>query len=144
MDAPMDSPRKDFYTEAHLLVAAIRVHEHVHSRPATLEDVCRLLALSAEHAGIISRKLEDLGVIEAVQGSFGIRLFVRDHLKLEDIPRGELGRKLEDEVKKFQDTQRSFTQKIESLRVEQAGKKKNLFAEMEKKLKEELDRKSKS
>ena len=140
----MDSPRKDFYTEAHLLVAAIRVHEHVHSRPATLEDVCRLLALSAEHAGIISRKLEDLGVIEAVQGSFGTRLFVRDHLKLEDIPRGELGRKLEDEVKKFQDTQRSFTQKIESLRVEQAGKKKNLFAEMEKKLKEELDRKTKS
>jgi hypothetical protein len=144
MDAFMDKPREDFYTEAHLLVAAIRVHEHVHSRPATLEDVCRLLALSAEHAGIISRKLEELGAIEAVQGSFGTRLFVRDHLKLEEIPRGELGRKLEDEVKKFQDTQRSFTQKIESLRVEQAGKKKNLFAEMEKKLKEELDRKSKS
>jgi|APIni6443716594_1056825.scaffolds.fasta_scaffold55789_2 hypothetical protein len=144
MDAPMDSPRQDFYTEAHLLVAAIRVHEHVHSRPATLEDVCRLLALSAEHAGIISRRLEDLGIIEAVQGSFGTRMFLRDHLRLEDIPRGELGRKLEDEVKKFQDTQRSFTQKIESLRVEQAGKKKNLFAEMEKKLKEELDRKSKS
>jgi len=144
MDAPMDSPRQDFYTEAHLLVAAMRVHEHVHSRPATLEDVCRLLALSAEHAGIISRRLEDLGIIEAVQGSFGTRMFLRDHLRLEDIPRGELGRKLEDEVKKFQDTQRSFTQKIESLRVEQAGKKKNLFAEMEKKLKEELDRKSKS
>ena len=144
MDAPMDSPRQDFYTEAHLLVAAIRVHEHVHSRPATLEDVCRLLALSAEHAGIISRRLEDLGIIEAVQGSFGTRMFLRDHLRLEDIPRGELGRKLEDEVKKFQDTQRSFTQKIESLRVEQAGKKKNLFAEMEKKLKEELDRKAKS
>ena len=144
MDTPMDSPRQDFYTEAHLLVAAIRVHEHVHSRPATLEDVCRLLALSAEHAGIISRRLEDLGIIEAVQGSFGTRMFLRDHLRLEDIPRGELGRKLEDEVKKFQDTQRSFTQKIESLRVEQAGKKKNLFAEMEKKLKEELDRKSKS
>jgi hypothetical protein len=144
MDAFMGKPREDFYTEAHLLVAAIRVHEHVHSRPATLEDVCRLLALSAEHAGIISRKLEELGAIEAVQGSFGTRLFLRDHLKLEEIPRGELGRKLEEEVKKFQDTQRSFTQKIESLRVEQAGKKKNLFAEMEKKLKEELDRKSKS
>jgi DNA-binding IscR family transcriptional regulator len=140
----MDRPRNDFYTEAHLLVAAIRVHEHVHSRPATLEEVCRLLALSTEHAGIIARKLEDLGVIEAVNGSFGTRLFVRDHLKLEEIPRGEVGRKLEEEVKKFQDTQRSFTQKIESLRVEQAGKKKNLFAEMEKKLKEELDRKAKS
>lgn len=139
----MDGQRKDFYSEAHLLVAAIRVHEHLHSQPPTLEDVCRMLAFSAEHAGIISRRLEDLGIVEAVQGSFGARFFVRDHRKLEDIPRGELGRKLEDEVKKFQDLQRSFTHKIESLQAEQAGKKKNLFAEMEKKLKEELDKKSK-
>lgn len=139
----MDSQRKDFYSEAHLVVAAIRLHEHLHSQPATLEDVCRMLAFSVEHAGIISRRLEDLGILEAVQGSFGTRLFVRDHCKLEEIPRGEFGRKLEDEVKKFQDLQRSFTQKIESLKAEQAGKKKNLFAEMEKKLKEELDKKSK-
>ena len=139
----MDSQRRDFYSEAHLWVAAIRVHEHVHSRPATLEELCRMLSFSAEHAGIISRRLEDLGIIEAVQGSFGARLFVRDHRKLEDIPRGDIGRKLEDEVKKFQDLQRSFTQKIESLQAEQAGKKKNRFAEMEKKLKEELDKKSK-
>jgi hypothetical protein len=108
-----------------------------------LDDVCRLIGFSTEHAGIISRRLEDMGIIEAVQGSFGSRLFVRDHLKLEDIPRGEFGRKLQDEVKKFQDTQRSFTQKIESLQAEQAGKKKNLFAEMEKKLKAELEKKPK-
>jgi hypothetical protein len=108
-----------------------------------LEDVCRLIGFSAEHAGIIARRLEDMGIIETVQGSFGSRVFVRDHLKLEDIPRGEVGRKLQDEVKKFQDTQRSFTQKIESLQAEQTGKKKNLFAEMEKKLKQELDKKSK-
>jgi hypothetical protein len=139
----MENQPKDFYAEAHLVVAAIRVHEHVHSRPAMLEDVCRLIGFSTEHAGIISRRLEDMGIIEAVQGSFGSRLFVRDHLKLEDIPRGEFGRKLQDEVKKFQDTQRSFTQKIESLQAEQVGKKKNLFAEMEKKLKAELDKKPK-
>jgi hypothetical protein len=139
----MENQPTDFYAEAHLVVAAIRVHEHVHSRPAMLDDVCRLIGFSTEHAGIISRRLEDMGIIEAVQGSFGSRLFVRDHLKLEDIPRGEFGRKLQDEVKKFQDTQRSFTQKIESLQAEQAGKKKNLFAEMEKKLKAELDKKPK-
>jgi hypothetical protein len=139
----MQNQPTDFYAEAHLVVAAIRVHEHIHSRPAMIDDVCRLIGFSTEHAGIISRRLEDMGIIEAVQGSFGSRLFVRDHLKLEDIPRGEFGRKLQDEVKKFQDTQRSFTQKIESLQAEQAGKKKNLFAEMEKKLKAELDKKPK-
>jgi hypothetical protein len=140
----MNNPPNDFYAEAHLLVAAIRVQEHIQARPAMLDDVCRLIGFSAEHAGIIARRLEDLGIIETVRGSFGSRLFIRNHLKLEEIPRGEVGRKLQDELKKFQDTQRSFTQKIESFKAEQDGKKKNLFAEMEKKLKEELDRKAKA
>jgi DNA-binding IscR family transcriptional regulator len=144
--APMATPVpfKDLYTEAHLLVAAIRVHEHVHARPATIEDACRMLGFSTEHAGIICRRLQELGVLESVQGSFGERLFIRDHLKIEDIPRGEVGRRLEDEVKKFQDHQRNFAQKIESLQAEQTGKKKSLFAEMEKKLKEEIEKKSKT
>jgi hypothetical protein len=139
----MTSPGKDFYTESHLFVAALRVHEHTAATPATVDDVCRMLGFSVEHAGMICRRLEDLGVLEAVEGSFGVRLFVRDHCKLEEIPRGELGRKLEDEVKKFQDMQRAFAQKIETLQAEQADKKKSRFAEMEKKLKEELDKKSK-
>jgi DNA-binding IscR family transcriptional regulator len=137
------SPQKDLYTEAHLLVAAIRLYEHTHARPATIEEICQMLAFSTEHAGIICRRLEELGVVEAVQGSFGARLFIRDHRKLEDIPRGEVGRKLEDEVKKFQDLQRNLTQKIETLKSEHTEKKKNLFAEMEKKLKEEIEKKSK-
>lgn len=138
------SPRNDLYTEAHLLVAAIRVHEHVQARPATIRDVCRMLGFSSEHAGIVCRRLVEGGVLDSVLGSFGERLFIRDHLKLEEIPRGETGRKLEAEVKKFQDHQRHFTQKIESLQAEQAGKKKSLFAEMEKKLREEIEKKSKA
>jgi len=140
----MPSQCNDLYTEAHLLVAAIRVHEHVQARPATVRDVCQMLGFSNEHAGIICRRLVEMGVLESVLGSFGERLFIRDHLKVEDIPRGEIGRKLEEEVKKFQDHQRHFTQKIESLQAEQAGKKKSLFAEMEKKLKEEIEKKSKA
>jgi hypothetical protein len=139
----MKSKCNDLYSEAHLFVAAIRVYEHAHSQPATLEDVCRMLAFSIEHGGVISRRLEDHGIIEAVQGSFGTRFFICDHLKLEDIPRGDSGSKIEEEVRKFQDMQRTFTQKIESLQAERAGKKKNLFAEMEKKLKEEIERKAK-
>ena len=61
----------------------------------------------------------------------------------DNIPRSEVGRTLEDEVKKFQDLQRNLTQKIESLKSEHTGKEKDLFAEMEKKLKEEIEKKSK-
>lgn len=139
----MQSRPNDFYAEAHLFVAAVRIYEHTHSRPPVLEDVCRMLSFSVEQGGFISRRLAELGIVEAVQGSFGARFFISDHRKLEEIPRGEVGKKLEEEVKKFQDSQKGFTKRIETLKAEHADKKKSLFAEMEKKLKEELDKKSK-
>ena len=137
-----DNDKKDdFYSQAHLLVAAIRVFEHINARPPTIEDLCQTINFSIEKGNFICRKLEELDIIEAVEGSYGTRLFVRDHLKIEDIPRGEPDSNFEDELKKFQDSRKAFSQKIETIQSQQKQKKKDLFAEMEKKLKEELDKK---
>ena len=133
----------DFYSNAHLTVAAIRVCEHRHSTPPSLEEICDTLSFSIEKGSLILRKLKEMDIIDVVKGSFGDRFFIRDHLKLEDIPRGQEENKLEEELKKFQDTQKALTQKIESFKAEQARKKKDLFSEMEKKLKAELEKKSK-
>jgi hypothetical protein len=137
----MAPKQKDFYAQAHLLVSAIRVFEHIHSRPPTIEDLCQTINFSIEKGNFSCRKLEELDIIEAVEGSYGTRLFVRDHLKIEDIPRGEPDHNFEDELKKFQDSRKAFSQKIETIQSQQKQKKKDLFAEMEKKLKEELDKK---
>jgi len=137
-----DNDKKDdFYSQAHLLVAAIRVFEQINARPPTIEDLCQTINFSIEKGNFICRKLEELDIIEAVEGSYGTRLFVRDHLKIEDIPRGEPDSNFEDELKKFQDSRKAFSQKIETIQSQQKQKKKDLFAEMEKKLKEELDKK---
>ena len=133
---------KDLYSQAHLFVAAIRVYEHLHSRPPSVEELCRTINFSAEQASLICRKLEDRGIIEAIEGSYGSRLFIRSHLKIEDLPREEEGSKLEEDLRKFQHSQKALSQKIKSLQVQQKQKKKNLFSEMEKKLKEELEKKS--
>ena len=137
----MQEKQIDFYIEAHLLVAAIRIFEHLNSRPPTVDELCRTINFSIEKGNFICRKLEDLGIIEAVEGSYGARWYVSDHLKIEDIPRGEPESKMEDELKKFQETQKAFAQKMETLQAEQKQKKKNLFADMEKKLKEEIEKK---
>ena len=137
----MQDKKIDFYSQAHLLVAAIRVYEHMNSQPPTLENLCRTINLSIERGNFIAHKLEGLGIIEAVAGSYGARLYVSDHLKIEDIPRGEPGAKMADELKKFQDSQKAFSQKMETLQAEQKQKKKDRFADMEKKLKEELAKK---
>ncbi|MGD2186626.1 MAG: hypothetical protein PVI71_10880 [Desulfobacterales bacterium] len=137
----MKDKSKDLYTNAHLFISAIRVCEHQNSTPPTVEDICRVLSMSIEHSSYLCRKLKEMGIIDEVEGSYGNRLFIRDFLKIEEIPRGEDESKLEDELKKFQESQKGLSQKIESIQTQQAEKKKNLFAEMEKKLKQELDKK---
>jgi hypothetical protein len=137
----MEDKNKDFYTNAHLFVSAIRVCEHQNSTPPAIEDICRILSMSIEHSSYICRKLKQIGIIEVVEGSYGDRLFVRDFLKIEEIPRDDNESKLEEELKKFRESQKGLSQKIESIQTEQAEKKKTLFAEMEKKLKQELDKK---
>lgn len=137
----MQEKQIDFYTEAHLLVAAIRIFDHLNSRPPNVDELCRTINFSIERGNLICRKLEDLNIIEAVEGSYGARWYVCDHLKIEDIPHGEPESKMVDELKKFQDTQKAFAQKMVTLQAEQKQKKKNLFADMEKKLKEEIEKK---
>ncbi|CAB1069756.1 hypothetical protein D1AOALGA4SA_758 [Olavius algarvensis Delta 1 endosymbiont] len=137
----MQDKQIDFYNEAHLFVAAIRIFEHLNSRPPKANELCRTINFSIERGNFVSRKLEDLGIIEAVEGSYGARLYISDHLRIEDIPRGEPGSSMEDELKKFQDSQKAFSQKMETLQAEQKQKKKDRFADMEKKLKEELEKK---
>ena len=69
------------------------------------------------------------------------KLFIRNHQKIEEIPRGETESRIEAELKKFQNSKNKITNKIESIQAEQAKKKKDLFAELEKNLKKGLDRK---
>ncbi|MCK4986583.1 MAG: hypothetical protein KAS40_13730 [Desulfobacterales bacterium] len=137
----MENKSKDLYTSAHLFISAIRVCEHQNSTPPTVEDICRVLSMSIERSSYLSRKLKEMEIIDIVEGSYGNRLFIRDFLKIEEIPRGDDESKLEEELKKFKESQKGLLQKIESIQTQQAEKKKNLFAEMEKKLKQELNKK---
>ena len=133
---------KNLYQTAHLFVSAIRIWEYQNNTPPTLTDISQMLAMSIERSNYICRKLEEMGIVDSVEGSFGNRLFIKDHLKIEEIPREDDENKLEQELKKFQESQKGLSQKIESIQAKQAQKKKDLFAEMEKKLKQELDKKS--
>ena len=137
----MKDKSKNLYATAHLFVAAIRVWEYQNDTPPALEEISHMLTMSIERTNYICRKLKEMGIVDSVEGSFGNRLFIRDHLKIEEIPREDDESKLEEELKKFKESQKGLSQKIETIQAKQAQKKKDLFAEMEKKLKQELDKK---
>ncbi|MBW1820225.1 MAG: hypothetical protein JRI92_00445 [Deltaproteobacteria bacterium] len=131
----------NLYSSAHLFVAAIRVCEHQKSAPPSIDDVCRSISFSLERGNFICKQLKEMEIIEAVEGPYGVRLSVKNHIKIEDIPREEKESALSDELAKFKETQKSFAKKIESFTAKQKEKKESLFSDIEKKLKKELDKK---
>jgi len=125
----------DFYGSAHLFVAAIRILEHQNATPQSIDDVCRMLSFSPEQGNYICRKLKELDILEVVESAFGDKLYIHNHLKIEDIPKGKQVSRLEEELKNFQRSKNEISSKIESIKSEQAEKKKSLFEELEKNLK---------
>ena len=134
---------KDLYSNAHLIIAATRVLEHQDSAPPSIDAVCKALAFSLEQGLFICRKLKEMGIIDMVEGAHGLRVFIKNHTKIEEIPRDSKESKFEDELQKFKDIQREKTQQIESFQAKQEKKQKDLFAELEKKIKEDLVKKQK-
>jgi len=134
-------PDQDIYTRAHLIVAAIRIFAHQHALPPSVEDICNLLALSPEQGHHVCRELQRLEIIDVIESAFGVKLFVKNHLAIEDLSRDEKESRLDEELKKFQSSKKEIYHKIESIQAQQAEKKKNLFAELEKNLKAGLEKK---
>jgi type IV secretory pathway VirB4 component len=128
------------YSNAHLVVAAIRIFTHKNSKHPSVNEICSTLSFSLEQGNLICNKLMDLGIIDVVEGAFENHLFIKDHLKIEEIPKDKKEDKLEDALKKFKDSKKDFSKKIESFQAKQAEKQKALFAELEEKLKKGSDK----
>lgn len=131
----------DFYSAAHLVVAAIRVLGHQNCANPTVDELCRALSFSSEHGNFICRKLHESGIIDMVKSGYGARLFVKDYLKIEELPRDAEENPLQEEIERFQSSRKDRDQKIEAFRTEKAEKQKKLFADIENRLRKELDKK---
>jgi hypothetical protein len=130
----------DAYENAHLVVASIRIFTHQNSRHPSIDEICRILSFSLEQGNLICKKLKDMGIVDVVEGAFEDHFFIKDHLKIEEIPRDKKEDKLENALKKFKDSRKDFSKKIESFQEKQAQKQKALFAELEEKLKKGSDK----
>ena len=132
--------KMDFYSQSHLFVSAVRVLSHTRVEAPSVKAVCELLTFSLEQGHLIAKKLHDLSIIEMVEGPFGTRLFIRDHLKIEEIPRDDAGTSLRDEVEKFQTSRKDFKDQIEKFQARKEQEQKELFARIEEKFKKKSDR----
>lgn len=127
--------KNNLYTLAHLVVAAIRIHEHRHAGPPAIENICDILAISQEEGNRLCLKLNEMQIIEALEKPGGTRFFVKNHLTIEEIPAQPETNTLQSELDQFKKSRETQIQKIKSIQSEQAEKKKKLHEELEQKLK---------
>ncbi len=117
----------DLYSTAHLFVAAIRVLAHQKNTPPSIEDICQTLSFSLEQGNFTCNKLEEMQIIEIVEGSYGTRLFIKNHLKIEDIPRGDKVSGLEESLRNSRIPERILRKKL-SLSRPNRPKSKKIFS----------------
>ena len=127
-----------FYKKAHLIVAGIRTWEHLHEKPPAVEELSDFLSSSAEPVYLVCRKLAERGIIELVQGNYGDRVFLKDHLKIEDIPDDSASSGLDEELEKFKEEQKNRNKKIQDIKTKEEERKKSLFDQIEKQLKQNI------
>lgn len=131
----------NLYSDSHLFVAAVRVLSHQNNTPPSLEKVASMLMFSKEKSHLICRKLEETDIIEVLEGAFGNRIVIKNHLKLEELPREISESRLDEELKKFKSSKKELEKRVESIKAEQDKKQKQLFADIEKKLKKDMENK---
>jgi len=133
--------KTDLYHNAHLIVSAIRILEHLKKVPPAVDDVCEMLSFSSEHGHLLCNKLKEMGIIDIVSGAYGSKLYIRNYSIIETIPMGEEDTSLKDELKKFADSRKELQGRIESIKSKHDRKKKDLFAELDRQLKSKIDNK---
>lgn len=128
---------QDLYRDSHLMVAAIRVLEHKHRAPPTLEGISDLLSMALDETNRLCRKLSDLGIVETVTKAGETRLFIADHLAIETIETRpeDAAATLSSELAEFQKTRDAQKKKIEDIQAQQKKKRDALKAELDRKLK---------
>ncbi len=129
-----------FYEEAHLIVSAVRIIGHKDNKTPTYEDISLFLDITAEHTSILCVKMKDLDILDFIEGAFGkTGIILKDHLKIEELPRKIEKVDMAAELENFQKKATSALEdKIKTYKSTQKEKEKQLFSDIESKLKQEL------
>jgi DNA primase large subunit len=129
---------KPSYEDGHLVVAAVRVLSHNADQPPTPETVAELLGLAPDFTRNLIVALGEQGILSVVEMPFEIRVEVKDHLKVEELPRESEGPSIQDELEEFakrkkkevEDTEKMFT--MDEIEKRKKAKLSKLDKEMKK------------
>ncbi|TWI70758.1 hypothetical protein LZ24_02178 [Desulfobotulus alkaliphilus] len=132
---------KSPYETAHLLVAAIRICTHQkNGTPPEISDISSLLKISAEEILILIRQMEKIGVLECLDQAGTSRYFIQDMQVLETLPKQREEKAIQAEIESFKNSRQKKNMEIENFQKKQKEKQKELFSQLNRKLKSDETR----
>jgi hypothetical protein len=126
------------YEQGHVIVAAVRLFSHREGKMPTSGDISTLTGFPVDLTLHLCNKLLEMGVLKAVKGAFDDRYVVRDHLKLEELPKSVDDEEMIKEVEKFRAERVEKQKKMEDMFTGKSldRKKKDRLKEIEGKFKD--------
>jgi len=106
------SKQMTLYEKAHLIAAAIRLHEHKHGTPPEPEKIAEALGWTTESVHFVINKMEQEGAASVASGSYGVRVLLSDHLKIEELEGKDSDADITDEVEAFKKSQAEKSEKL--------------------------------
>ena len=129
----------DQYTEAHLIVSAIRLLKHKSGGQPAVEDVCRMVEISTEAGLALCRKLAEKNIVQTYEDPFSIRVDIKDHLQIETLPKTEIPEdNISGDLERFMAKKQQESKKIETIQAELDKKRQDKFSDIEAQLKKQF------
>lgn len=72
--------------DGQLVVAAIRVLEHLAEHPPTEQEIATLLRWHEDRTRVIARELAEFGALAAIRSPFEVRYKLQDPARVEELP----------------------------------------------------------
>jgi hypothetical protein len=73
-------------SDGQLIVAAIRILEHIEEHPPTEQEIAALLHWHEDRTRVIARELDDFGALAAIRSPYEVRYKLQDPAKVEELP----------------------------------------------------------
>ncbi len=124
------------YEEAQILLAGVRLFRHREKRFPTLKDLSDMIGFSMESVHHLCNRLEAIGAVERIRGAFEDRVCLKDPLQAESLREADEGPSVAEDLRKWEKEKRERVREVERLFSDEARgeKKKDLFAEIEERL----------
>lgn len=102
--------------EAHLVVAAVRVLDHVEKHPPTETEIAGMLHWHEDRARVVAHGLVEFGALSAIKSPFEVRYRLADASKLDTLPAGEgVDDSISKEMKDFEARSKADQDEIERM-----------------------------